>query len=673
MGPRNNVSPVLNDPFGNIAIAFSGGGYRAAAFALGTLSYLEQLRVGDNHAIDHIHYSSSTSGGTITNLLFSASLRKNEVFIDFYRHTLELLSGDELLSNAFQILNDDAKWPKGRDGKRRNLINAFAKYYDQHFFSKDADGQMLSIEDSTMGVFWKNMQDADYEVCFNSTEFFRGLSFRFRTTGKPGPMGKIGNSYLFFDDDQMEAYKKVKLGDVLAASSCFPVGFEPMVYPDDFSYDGLTSHELSDVMFYTNYRLQTQRLSNPIAKTAEDDDPKQKMIIQQFSLMDGGITDNQGVKSMMDADLYRRENKLRPFDLMIVTDVTSYFMDNFETTELDEKTEWLKKNTDAYLRTYLPWIKFISPLQIIALLVTLGGFGVAALVAMPLWMLRTTSGIAGAGFLVFIAIALLKSGTVTGALLRNLAVFDFERWFTSIVPLKQSFTTSIINKLIHYLKFSKLNVLEQLLKNRLRSVLTMVLDVNLKQVRRLIFNLFWENPIWECRRQANFIYDLSSHNKESREDRLRKNYVCYKTYARKHFKFDAVELVKYDKELDDYLNCLLDGLDDLSHRAERARRMGTTLWFEENDEQRDMLKDIVITGQFTICANLLEYCFSLKAQRVLNTAADARVDQVIGQLMSDFDEFKDGADFLWLQLQDRAVRAKKHDQCFLIPKDVFKS
>jgi hypothetical protein len=38
----------------NIAITFSGGGFRAAAFSLGTLSLLNRIKFGDGSLLDQV-------------------------------------------------------------------------------------------------------------------------------------------------------------------------------------------------------------------------------------------------------------------------------------------------------------------------------------------------------------------------------------------------------------------------------------------------------------------------------------------------------------------------------------------------------------------------------------------------------------------------------------------
>ncbi|HXB43169.1 MAG TPA: hypothetical protein VNV85_03900 [Puia sp.] len=44
-------------------------------------------------------------------------------------------------------------------------------------------------------IFWNREYVAEFEVCFNSTEFYRGLSFRFQTEGDLNPKQVIGNKY----------------------------------------------------------------------------------------------------------------------------------------------------------------------------------------------------------------------------------------------------------------------------------------------------------------------------------------------------------------------------------------------------------------------------------------------------------------------------------------------
>ncbi|MEL7147368.1 MAG: hypothetical protein AAFO69_13425, partial [Bacteroidota bacterium] len=51
--------------FEDIAICLSGGGFRAAGFSLGILSFLHEVVYRDSTLLQKVHGLSSVSGGTI--------------------------------------------------------------------------------------------------------------------------------------------------------------------------------------------------------------------------------------------------------------------------------------------------------------------------------------------------------------------------------------------------------------------------------------------------------------------------------------------------------------------------------------------------------------------------------------------------------------------------------
>jgi len=74
----------------------------------------------------------------------------------------------------------------------------------------------------------------------------------------------------------------------VAASSCFPGGFEPMVLPDDFDWSGADAGSL----------------------------PAEARALESLPLMDGGITDNQGLGSLRLADQCQGVE----LDLLVISD-----------------------------------------------------------------------------------------------------------------------------------------------------------------------------------------------------------------------------------------------------------------------------------------------------------------------------------------------------------------
>lgn len=149
----------------NIALSFSGGGFRAASFSLGCLSYLEQLEFNNEPFMDLVKFGSSASGGTITLLSYSVAKRKSTSFKDYFNWMVnDVLHGENLVNLVFEIMRSSKEW-SSRPDKSRNLINAFSIAYDTKIF-----------EGEKFGILWKG--GGIQGVCVNSTEFQNGLSFR---------------------------------------------------------------------------------------------------------------------------------------------------------------------------------------------------------------------------------------------------------------------------------------------------------------------------------------------------------------------------------------------------------------------------------------------------------------------------------------------------------------
>lgn len=266
-------------PFETIGLCFSGGGYRATFFALGVLSYLEQINYKNSPLLASVKALSTVSGGTLTGVGFAKALQEKSYnfksfFQDFYNTFTP--QNDQLLSTAIKKFEDDAVWEKS--SKKRTLINAFALAY--------AD---MPIFDGSFKHFKKNNINQLEQVCFNATDFSYGLTFRIQN------QGYFGNTPLYkTNQKQVNALRdQIILGDAIASSSCFPVGFEPMIFPDDYFEDH----------------------NDPDYKTLKEID----LFIDGVGIMDGGIADNQGIGSMM----LINERMDDGMNLIIVNDVGS--------------------------------------------------------------------------------------------------------------------------------------------------------------------------------------------------------------------------------------------------------------------------------------------------------------------------------------------------------------
>ncbi len=250
-----------------LAISLSGGGFRAATYHLGTLSYLNHLHFEDDTPLlDHISAVSTISGGTLTGLwLILGKVRG--------------WANDEILKNLYKILIDGdiighaSKSFFDANNKNDSLIREMIRIYDQDIFKGATIGELMDkIDDISIDDF-----------SANATEFTRALQFRFQIgkrikTDKNGySRGLIGNSKYSLPD---EIARQILLAEVFAASSCFPGGFEPLFFPRDFKLS-----ENSD-----NQELLEKK--------------------ETLALMDGGVVDNQGIdpinliRNRRDIDLY---------------------------------------------------------------------------------------------------------------------------------------------------------------------------------------------------------------------------------------------------------------------------------------------------------------------------------------------------------------------------------
>ena len=126
---KQNPKPNLE-----IALCFSGGGYRAAGFHLGVLSYLERIGLLQNVSI-----ISTVSGGTLTGLSYAHSLKKKESFKEYYSRFYSFLHHVNLIKLSFNSVGSPASTALGY----KNFITAAAEIYDRVLFSGER-----------FGIFW---------------------------------------------------------------------------------------------------------------------------------------------------------------------------------------------------------------------------------------------------------------------------------------------------------------------------------------------------------------------------------------------------------------------------------------------------------------------------------------------------------------------------------------
>jgi predicted acylesterase/phospholipase RssA len=236
-------------PLGNLALSFSGGGYRAAGFHLGVLSLLD--RVG---LLPSVTALSTVSGGTIIGAPWVVSLLKKQPFAEFAAWFGNFLRRTNVIGQALDHLTHT----RTESASPSLIRSAAAVYAGDGFLGQRPFGDVLNAEDLPLD-----------EVIFNTTEFHTGIDFRFRRSANPGAV--IGNGNFRVPP---EVAANARLADVVAASSCFPSAFEPFVFPDQFAWP-------------REFPLKTVQdaLGEPFRGG--------------LPLMDGGVYDNQGVGALV--------------------------------------------------------------------------------------------------------------------------------------------------------------------------------------------------------------------------------------------------------------------------------------------------------------------------------------------------------------------------------------
>ena len=248
----DEVSPSTgHGPLGPLAISLSGGGYRAAAFHLGSLRFLD--RVG---LLRDVVGLSTVSGGTITGMAWVVSQLDGQSFPQFYESYSGWLKRTNVISQAPQGLTSDRD--HGSHAWASLICSAADVYARPDLFGDRRFGEVLDAQKLQL-----------HEAIFNTTEFHRGLDFRFRRSANPNTL--LGNR----DCPLPRAVAKhVRLADIVAASSCFPGGFEPLVFPQQFHWP--QSFPLPEALKVLGSGFE-----------------------RGLPLMDGGIYDNQGIDSLL--------------------------------------------------------------------------------------------------------------------------------------------------------------------------------------------------------------------------------------------------------------------------------------------------------------------------------------------------------------------------------------
>lgn len=418
----------------NIGMTFSGGGYRAATFDLGTLSLMNSIRLDDGHTLlDCVSVLTSVSGGTITAMKYMLARARGQAVDEMVKEVFTFLCTEDLVTDALQQMSAE------KANRSASAIKMMAGIYDSRLFGGAEIGEIIEHFD--------RIPVKDYTAL--ATDFDNSLPFRFRLT--EGVMTDGARmSYGVFGNQKHSISRSlvghITPGEALACSSCFPSGFEPMMFPDDF------------------------KVSQRDDFVADDN--------KRFGLMDGGIVDNQGIEPLLLAEKRRRKYRAdktrtdKALDLVLISDVASPYMEGY--TPCEQKiSDGVGKLTLGRLRNY----------GLIAEAVSAVLFAVALLLGSNFW-----TGVMS------VILALVTAANVVGMVFKRKM---FEAIRKTFVGDRASF--------ISHLKFASL---ESLLMNRAKSILMMSSEVFLKRLRQMSYENIYEDEQWHNRVITSTVYEL---------------------------------------------------------------------------------------------------------------------------------------------------------------------
>jgi hypothetical protein len=315
--------------------------------------------------------------------------------------------------------------------------------------------------------------------------------------------------------------------------------------------------------------------------------------------MDGGITDNQGIESLIQANQRRlkSETDFKLFDFMMINDVGSHFMKPYKVPE-KPKTKGLS----------------INALMVISVFALVCGIALMIYgISQPIQTICTVIN-EFAGLLLTLAGSVILIGVQSVKKLISGKLNDGQG-----LNLQRNFSKQMVTMFFRFFGSVPFMFIWRMIDERINSVLTLNNDVFLKRIRYLLYEQFFSAEKWTQRVKSNHIYDMTFSNDPFRMDNDSKDLAPGKT---------------------------------MQEVSESAFEMGTTLWFDKKSQKEYKQAAIIATGQFTTCYNLLEYITRLKNSPVypkLSSQYKKRVDGLQICLTNDYTKFKNEPFWLYNQ------------------------
>lgn len=196
-------------PFAHIALALSGGGFRAAGYHLGVLTILHR-----HGLLERVRAVSGTSAGAIVGLRWMQGLARGESYPDTLFAISKYLSEASPLDGALEHATT----------RGTTLTQGVAEQFESTLFadSRHPTAQMRELFDARTHL---------EEASFGATEARSGRAFHFSISrGASARVGREGCELT------RRSAEHLRLADVAAACSAFPGSLDPLVLPRDFHW-----------------------------------------------------------------------------------------------------------------------------------------------------------------------------------------------------------------------------------------------------------------------------------------------------------------------------------------------------------------------------------------------------------------------------------------------------
>lgn len=262
------ADPAYNDDV-LIALSFSGGGTRAAAFAYGVLTELDRSRsprYGNEPLSERIDFISGVSGGSVTAAYFG--IKKRAGLADF-RERFLLRNAEE----AIETQVNTATLARGLAGGVNT--GGFPRWLDENLFEGATFGELRA--------------DRRPRIWINAADIYNRTPFVF---------GRTAFSVICSD---LNSYK---IADAVAASAALPVVFAPIVLE---SYAERCRAPLPDWA----ERARRDPNAPPMLKAFSNGLERYRDgTVKYIKLLDGGLVDNFGLSGFTLA----RQSATQPYE-----------------------------------------------------------------------------------------------------------------------------------------------------------------------------------------------------------------------------------------------------------------------------------------------------------------------------------------------------------------------